>query len=404
LILGFFFFAGNRLCPPAFPADDKPPPEPASSPESLRLGLATWNIEGFDGAGPKDDTPPTRSRRHLEMIARILLDTGAAVIGLQEINSVSEFSDVPPLEQILRALNKAEREGRKKSSPDPVWKGRVGEIEGVQQRVALLWNNETVEALGVKELQELRVGYREMEESPELADLRFPRIPLVGRFRLRRLPDFDFNVIVLHLKAMRAGFDRELDVNDARRLGELEDLLFKWVLNPAAQGEWADRDIIILGDLNESGRNLVRLLDEFGTRPESGGILTLYPDALARGRTGFLLTGAGLRPPGDYTYQGNREKGEIDYRGKIYQEDTVFKQYRNVIDHILISTPLAGKWDGNCRIVYFEEKHGRADHVHLSDHRPVVISLFIPSGNSPPPLPDPERSGTIGETRSSGKP
>lgn len=374
LLLGYVMLLGCGVTPPG--SIPSPPPEP--EPNFILLGIATWNIERFDGAGQGDNTPPTRSEKQLRMIARILLDTGAAIIGLQEIAPLSEFLEVSPFEQIINALNEQEAERRGQETTAPVWRGVIGRIEGVPQRVALIWNEEVVEVLATTELEELRVGYSGVRGFLEEEDLRFPRIPLVGRFRLRQKPDFDLMVIVLHLKAWGLGFDQTLDSNDLRRRGELEDLLFKWVLNPQAQGEFKDRDIVILGDLNETSQDLVRLLDEFGSRPESKGMFALYPDTLSKRKLSFLFTDGLFTSPGDYTYMGNREKGEVNYRGEIYDRDMVSDKYKYILDHILISKHLVKNWDGNCRIHYFENQYGLEDHVHLSDHRPVSIKLLVP--------------------------
>jgi hypothetical protein len=48
----------------------------------------------------------------------------------------------------------------------------------------------------------------------------------------------------------------------------------------------------------------------------------------------------------------------------------------------LISRSLVDNWDEDFRIDYFEKRYPLKDHIHLSDHRPVSISLRFPTKNS----------------------
>ena len=352
-------------------------PRPGPTPAYIELGLATWNIENFDGAGPEDNTVPTRSERNLRQIASILLQTRADIIGLEEIYRKSPFQDTAPPRLIVDAMNKLEEEKSGMKLSFPVWKWVMGETEGKPNNDAFLWNDSKVELLGFRELADLRVGYTKVRIPAE--ELRFPRIPLAARFRLREAPGFDLQVIVLHLKASGSGFGPKLDRNDKRRRGELESLYFDWIAQTEAQGELRDEDMVILGDLNETNRNLVDLLDEFGTRPESKGILTLSPDRLPSDRPGFLFADAVLFDHWDYSFMGNAQRGEVSrYNGNIYAGDTVSEDWAKLIDHILISPSLVKKWDGQCYIEYFERDYPVHDHVHFSDHRPVTIFLRIP--------------------------
>ena len=363
------------------PAAPSPAPQlslrPVPTPAYVELGLATWNIENFDGAGEGDTTIPTRSEQNLQQIASILLKTRAAIIGLEEIYQKSPFTDIPPTQRIVDALNKLEEERSGKKLTRPVWKWVMGETEGIPNNDAFLWNNEKVELLEYRELKELRVGYTKVRIPAE--ELRFPRIPLAARFRLRKVPDFDLLVIVLHLKARGSGFGPKLDTNDKRRRGEMENLYFKWIVKPELQGNLKDEDMVILGDLNETNRNLVDLLNEFGTRPESKGILTLSPDKLPTGRPGFLFTDADLSDHWDYSFMGNAQRGEVSrYNGNINNGDKVSEDWAKLIDHILISPSLVDNWDGECYIDYFERDYCIHDHVHFSDHRPMTIYLRVP--------------------------
>ncbi len=84
---------------------------------TVNIGVASWNIERFDAVGPADHTFPKRDHRHLEMIAQTILETGADVIGLQEMISPQSSSAPSALEQLLSELNKQESKIRRTSFP-----------------------------------------------------------------------------------------------------------------------------------------------------------------------------------------------------------------------------------------------------------------------------------------------
>ncbi|MCX6349302.1 MAG: hypothetical protein NTV79_07375 [Candidatus Aureabacteria bacterium] len=362
--------------PRATPPIPLPPASPIplpTVPGTLSLGITAWNIEGFDGAGDEDTTFPTRSDEDLKAMAKILLDTRPAVIGLEEINSFSEYTETPPFSRILAALNQAQQE----RGGGGTWKGFVGQIGGSEPRVALAWDEAIVEPIAVRELSDLRVGYTSREEFP-ITQLRFPRIPLAGRFRLKKVPAFDFTAIVLHLKAFGAGMEEGLDENDIRRRGELEDLLFKWALKPSVQGDLRDSEIVIMGDLNDSSENLVLLLDEHGSSLESRGLLVLNPKELENPRAAFFFADGGLQVPAYYTYMGNAEKGEKSYSGILNRRDMVWPDRKNFIDHILLSRDLAGRFRGEVGPVYFDRWYPVSEHIHFSDHRPLAARISIP--------------------------
>lgn len=331
----------------------------ALHPATVEIGIASWNIEVFDAVGPFDRTFPTRDDRHLEMIAETILETGADVIGLQEVQGRRS------LVQLIAGLNRLE--SKKKSAF--TWEGVSSRTRANNIHLALLWNSATLELLGeVTELEELSRGYGG-DKVASKEELRFHRVPLAARFRVRAAPENEFTVIVLHLKASKTGLFGGLDVNDIRRRGEWEDLLRKWLLKPDAQGSLRDEDIIVLGDMNEAASNLTQLLDRFATGDDIRGSLILDPSDFPEGKSFLLFTSGGKEFPRDFTYQGNSEKGQGDSR-----EDQLYWS-KNFIDHILISRSLLDNWDGEFNIEYFELRYPLADHVHLSDHRPVSIKL-----------------------------
>ncbi len=346
-------------------------------PGCVSLGLTTWNIERFDGAGEKDTTFPTRNAEQLAWLARILLDTNSGIIVLEEIAETSEFSPVAPLLQLVEELDRQEAARSGKPGGDGSWQGFIGSSPGFPSKVALVWNRDEVEVEALGELAELRVGYTDDGVRVPADALRFPRVPVAGRFRLKRAPWFDLTVVGVHLKAMNGGFEDELDVEDRRRLGELSDLFGDWVLQTGAVGPLADPDLAVLGDFNEQASNLVRLMEEHASDPRLRNLLFLYPDAVPASGPGFFFADAAALGPDDYSFQGNAEKGQPGRDGP-YPEDTVWPSSGYVIDHVLLSSALARYWDGSASIEYFDKELPLHDLVRMSDHRPVTVRLVVP--------------------------
>ncbi|MCX6350077.1 MAG: hypothetical protein NTV79_11375, partial [Candidatus Aureabacteria bacterium] len=328
--------------------------------------IASWNIEDFDAIGPEDLTVPTRSHHHLSEIAETIRETGADLIGLEEV--IGSRS----LDQVVSELNRAEF---------GTWTGAAGKTAPGNMHVALLWKTESLELIGeVTELSDLPYGYQDGQFVTSSEQRLFPRIPLAARFRVRAAASHDFSVIALHLKAGKTGISSGLDADDKRRRGEWEALLRKWVLKPEAQGKLRDENLIVLGDMNEAAPVIMQLLDRYGTTSEVRGRLILDPSDFSDPRAVLLFTSAAKEFPRDFTYQGTTEKGE-----KGAAEDSLW-WYKNFIDHILISRALLDCWDGKFEIEYFELRYPLSDHVHLSDHRPVSIRLSFQNETPPRPL------------------
>jgi endonuclease/exonuclease/phosphatase family metal-dependent hydrolase len=345
---------------------------PAAAPRDVEIGVGAWNIELFDAAGPGDTTAPTRSMRHLRMIAEVILETKADLMGLEEVRGPRRKEGPYALEQLVNELNALERERWKGSGAAPVWRGASARPPSGEIHVALIWNTSTLEQIGrAVTLTSLSRSFGNGDEVSSKADVRFPRTPLSARFRIRAAPDNEFTVIVLHLKAKSTGIDKGLDSNDIRRRGELEDLLRKWLLDPGKRE--AAKNLIILGDMNEESSVLVRLLDEYGTGDDVRGRLVLDPADFSNPKALMLFTSTALTFPKDFTYQGNAEKGQRS--GSSVRSDDYLSPHRKFIDHILISRALFDRWDGEYHIEYFETAYPLEDHIHLSDHRPVSIRL-----------------------------
>ncbi|HID40174.1 MAG TPA: hypothetical protein EYP36_11770 [Calditrichaeota bacterium] len=137
----------------------------------------------------------------------------------------------------------------------------------------------------------------------------------------------DFNIIVVHLKAFDDGADR--------RRKSIE-YLEKYVSDEIAAG--SDPDFIILGDWND-------LLDD----PSNQNVFTAFKDNPTNYR---FLTSSILN---DYSYIG--------------------ESYQSLIDHIMITTGLSGKYgQGKTEALKLEQQYVNYISV-ISDHRPVV-SIF----------------------------
>jgi hypothetical protein len=373
LLISFIALFTTQIAPIA--EDSTSPPIP-----QVEIGITSWNIERFDAVGPDDHTFPKRDQRHLQMIAETLLRTGADLIGLQEV--ISPRSDSAPysFNQLLSELNRLDSKRNKIKDQQDIWEGKAGKPSMGGIHSALIWNTKTLELLGkVTELTQLKRGYGFGKPTSSKEELRFPRAPLVGRFRVRASPANDFVAIVLHLKAETSGLRGGLDTNDIRRRGEWEELLRTWLMKSGVQGALKDSDIIVMGDMNEDSSVIIELLDTYGT----GGDVR---NRLIRDASGFsdpralLLFTSGTKEFPYFTFKWNGEKGEFGKYGELPRDmlywDTKF------LDHILISRSLVDNWDEDFRIDYFEKRYPLKDHIRLSDHRPVSISLRFPTKNS----------------------
>lgn len=346
---------------------------------TVDIGVASWNIELFDAVGPADHTFPKRDHRHLEMIAQTILETGADVIGLQEMISSKSSSAPSPLDQLLSELNKQESKLKGDKDLPEIWKGKAGKPTIGGMHMALIWNTKTLKLSGkVTELNRLKRGYGFGEPTGSKEELRFPRTPLAARFSVRSAPENDFTIIVLHLKARTDGLRGGLDTNDIRRRGEWEDLLRNWLMKPQIQETLKDPDIVVIGDMNENHSTIIELLDKYGTNDDVHNRLIKNAAEFSDPRALLLFT-SGTKEFPYFTFKWNGEKGEIGKYGELRKDmshwDTKF------LDHILISRSLIDNWDNKFEIGYFEKRYPFKDHIRLSDHRPVSIRLSFPTKN-----------------------
>ena len=137
----------------------------------------------------------------------------------------------------------------------------------------------------------------------------------------------DFNIIVVHLKARDDGADR--------RRKSIE-YLEKYVQDEIAAG--SDPDFIILGDWNDQ-------LDD----PANQNVFTAFKSK-----------------PADYRFLTGSILDQYSY---------LIDPYKTLIDHIMITTSLSGKYgQGKTEALKLEQQYGKYISV-ISDHRPVV-SVF----------------------------
>ncbi|MDD5555965.1 MAG: hypothetical protein PHN82_01815 [bacterium] len=344
--------------------------------QGVPVVVGSWNIELFDAAGPADKTPPTRSLRHLRMIAETILGTGADVMGLQEIIAPPSRKEEYSLAQLVSMLNALE--GERRGGLAQIWKGAAFRPEGGGSHVALVWRDDALEMVG-KAVALTSLGRRfgdRSRPSPRDAVL-FQRVPLAARFAVRNAPGHDFTVVVLRMRGEAAGVRGALDT-DGRRRGEWEGLIRDWLLRPERQGSIRNERMIVLGDMDEEAPVIVEHLDEHGTADDVRGRLILDPSDFSRSEALLLFTSGAMESPRDFSFQANAEAGERHGRG-VRQAD-VLSPYRKLVDHILISRGLLDRWDGEFRIEYFEQLYPLEDHIRISDHRPVSIRLLFPGG------------------------
>lgn len=253
-----------------------------------RFEIATWNIENFPKAGSET----------VNDVAQIIKDLDIDLFGVEEITSVRSFEDM---------LAKM-----------PGWKGVLSNdtySNGSYQKTGILYKSEFISVTNVQNIFE-DDGYA------------FPRPPVEAYVTVKDLEGvkFDFNMIVLHLKA-KGG-----DSNEARRKQACEKLS-AFIRNEIAAG--ADSDFVVLGDWND------QISD-----PETTNVFLSFlnePDL-------FLFLTMGLKS--QYSY--------------------ISSTYKSLIDHILITTSARDEYgQGECKVLYLDQEY-RSYVSNVSDHRPVM--------------------------------
>ena len=261
--------------------------------------IATWNIENYPQAGETT----------VSLVKTIIKDLDVDMLGVEEIASVSSFN---------RMLDDM-----------PGWKGVLSEdvySSGSYQKTGIIYKSSFISVRQVKNIF-TDDGYA------------FPRPPLAAYVEVKDLQGvkFDFNLIVLHLKA-KSG-----ESNEARRRSACEKL--KDYIDQEIQSG-ADPDFIVLGDWND------QLND-----PDSLNVFKVFLDDTAD----YTFLTAGLR--NQYSYISNA--------------------YKSLIDNILITADVRTEYDrGQTQVLYLDDSIKNFSKT-VSDHRPVAaifkgISLQLP--------------------------
>ena len=250
--------------------------------------IATWNIEHF----PKHN-------KTLELVKAIIETTDVDLIAIQEIESVDAFNYlVSELEE---------------------WKGYYSSdsyYNGTYQKTGLLYKSDFISVSSVRNIF-----------TDDTTDA-FPRPPLAAYVQVKDYDStkYDFNIIVLHLKA--SGFGEEAD--NVRRRKEACQKLETYISDEINAG--ADADFIVLGDWNDE-------LTDTG----SDNVFTPF-----------------LEKPELYTF--------LTYN----LPDVSYPGYNSLIDQILITNDSEPEFDaGDVEVLKLDDDILFYD-SYVSDHRPVV--------------------------------
>jgi len=261
--------------------------------------IATWNIENYPQAGETT----------VSLVKSIIEDLDVDMLGVEEITSVSSF------ERMLADM--------------PGWKGVLSSdtyYNGSYQKTGIIYKSSFISIRNVKNI------FTDDEYA-------FPRPPLAAYVEVKDVQGikFDFNLIVLHLKA-KSG-----ESNEARRDSACVKL--KAYIDQEIQSG-ADPDFIVLGDWND------QLSD-----PDSQNVFQVFLDDTT-----------------DYTFLTANLSKQYSY---------IHNVYKSLIDHILITADARQEYNaGSTKVLYLDDAISNFRET-VSDHRPVVavfkgISLQLP--------------------------
>jgi exonuclease III len=255
------------------------------------LKIVTWNVENF----PVSTTTAER-------VASLVPQIEADVVGMEEIKDVQAFV------QLIQSM--------------PGYDGTYANEPGQDTTVGII-------------VRSARVQMVDQEVLFDNNSYVFPRPPLV--VRLESLTDdgrvdFDFIVVVIHLKA-------QLDAESESRRREACGMLDEWVTEQlAADG---DHDIVLLGDWNDevtdTGPNNV--FQVFLDNPDQYTVLTLP-----------------LAQDGQFTYI----------------------PYQSFIDQVIVTADaLSDYGQGTTEVLELERTVPNYE-SQVSDHRPVRVTFDLP--------------------------
>ena len=261
-----------------------------------RFEIATWNIENF----------PQQGKTTISTLSTLIQNLDIDLIAVQEIASISAF------DSLLARL--------------PEWQGHLSSdvySSTSYQKTGFLYKSSFISLSSITSLY--------INERTEYGDWSFPRPPLAAFVQIRDKSGtiFDFNLIVLHMKAYSDS------ISEARRKLACE-LLHDYINTEIANG--ADADFIVLGDWND------RLEDS----ETSNVFLPFLNDTL------------------NYTFL---TKDITD------QDSYIFAPYQNLIDHILITQDCHQEYnEGQISVLYLDNEYKDYPQI-ISDHRPVLATF-----------------------------
>lgn len=255
--------------------------------------IATWNLENF----------PKSNQLTINTVKQLIRDVKVDLFAVQEIGDVSAFNT------LMDSL--------------PGWKSILSSdvySNGSYQKTGIIFNSAYISVSSSKNIF-LNDSYA------------FPRPPLTAHIEIKDIESvkYDFNIIVLHLKANSYGDNTS---NEARRK-EAVDKLQQYISDEISSG--ADPDFIVLGDWNDQ-------IDD-----------SIHTEAL----------GSFLRSSQDYLFltQG------------LNQESYISSSFNSLIDHILITQDSFSEYGiGETAVRYLDNEFTNYPSV-VSDHRPVIAKF-----------------------------
>ncbi len=293
LIFLFYWTSCNdRITDPKIKKDKPDSTLVSAYGQTNRFEIATWNIENF----------PTQGTTTINAVSQLILNLDIDLIAVEEIASVSAF------DSLLAKL--------------PGWQGHYSpdDYGSSYQKTGFIYKSSFISLSSITALY--------INERTEYGSLAFPRPPFTAYVQIidKTGTVFDFNLIVLHMKASGG------EENEARR--ELAcQLLHDYIDDEISAG--SDPDFIVLGDWND------RLEDSESTNV----FLSFLNDSL------------------DYTFLTHDITDQDSY---------IFAPYQNLIDHILITQDCLQEYgNGQTSVLYLDDEYKEYPNV-ISDHRPVM--------------------------------
>lgn len=258
------------------------------------LEIASWNIERF----------PKNGQQSVNSVRELILDMDIDIFAIQEITDVGAFND------LVASLDEYDGRVGTGAAGFALWPGIIYKKDVVSiESEDFLFRND---------------GYS------------FPRAPYLLEIRATANNlAFDFNLIILHLKAS-GGTE-----NEARRRSAIQ--LLENYVEAQLQDPNADHDFVIAGDWND-------LLDDTGNR-------NVYLPFLTDSSNYRFLTEPFAGSQTEYSFIGGN--------------------FRSLLDHIMITSAIDTVYNNiGIEILKPDQVFPQYD-AQVSDHRPVVATLPV---------------------------